>query len=255
MWLFGILLCATKHAQDVSNQMIRLNLISKHCPQCKKDRPLGWFDGKVGMHKASRITCKVCRQYQRDWYKQAGGYAYQKANRIKVRNRVATAGHKICGRCLNEKTESDFITTKGKISPRCEECRDYNARWRWMKRRTLSPEALKKEQLSALTRSRGYRTSILAAYGNKCACCGETTPEFLALDHINNDGAEDRKKVGLAGGAFYSHVLKLGCPPTFRLLCHNCNSSRGYYGYCPHERIAHPVDSLLTRLPLTGTVN
>jgi hypothetical protein len=28
--------------------------------------------------------------------------------------------------------------------------------------------------------------------GNKCACCGETNPVFLSLDHINNDGYIDR---------------------------------------------------------------
>ncbi len=235
--------------------MIRLNLISKHCPQCKKDRPLGWFAGKVGMHAAYRITCKLCRQYQRDWYKEAGGYAYQKPKRNRVINRPVAEGHKVCCRCFNSKPEAEFIAANSRVSPRCNECRDYNARWRWKRRRKLSPEDLKKQQLAELTRSRSYRIKILEAYGNKCACCGETTPEFLALDHVNNDGAAERKKTALAGSTFYCYVLRQGCPPTYRLLCHNCNSSRGYYGYCPHERIAHPVDSMLTRLPITGTVN
>jgi hypothetical protein len=27
-----------------------------------------------------------------------------------------------------------------------------------------------------------------------------------------------------------------GYPKGFRVLCHNCNSARGLYGYCPHKR-------------------
>jgi hypothetical protein len=27
-----------------------------------------------------------------------------------------------------------------------------------------------------------------------------------------------------------------GWPEGYRVLCHNCNSARGLYGYCPHER-------------------
>jgi hypothetical protein len=35
----------------------------------------------------------------------------------------------------------------------------------------------------------------------RCACCGETEERFLTIDHINNDGAEHRRKVmGMNGG-------------------------------------------------------
>lgn len=78
------------------------------------------------------------------------------------------------------------------------------------------------------------RKELLAAYGGKCACCGETTEEFLELDHINGDGAKQRKEVGRD---ICRILKKLGYPKKeYRLLCANCNHSFGMKGYCPHQR-------------------
>ncbi len=82
------------------------------------------------------------------------------------------------------------------------------------------------------------RAETLAAYGHICACCGETRAEFLAVDHTNGDGAAHRREIKAAnGGAIYLWLKKRGFPKDrFRLLCHNCNNARAFYGYCPHER-------------------
>lgn len=38
------------------------------------------------------------------------------------------------------------------------------------------------------------------------------------------------------GHKFYVHLKKIGFPKDrYRLLCYNCNMSRGRYGYCPHQ--------------------
>jgi len=82
-----------------------------------------------------------------------------------------------------------------------------------------------------------YRDEALSAYGGldpTCSCCGENTREFLALDHIEGGGNNHRKETG-RGFAFFLWLRKNGYPPLFRILCHNCNSSMGYYGYCPHK--------------------
>jgi hypothetical protein len=64
-----------------------------------------------------------------------------------------------------------------------------------------------------------------------CALCGESHFEFLALDHMNGDGASHRREVGV--GPYQLRVLqKQGYPSGFRVLCHNCNHlvrpSKGY---------------------------
>jgi hypothetical protein len=43
----------------------------------------------------------------------------------------------------------------------------------------------------------GIREDVIAAYGGRCACCGEFERDFLTLDHVNNDGAEHRRSNAL----------------------------------------------------------
>lgn len=85
---------------------------------------------------------------------------------------------------------------------------------------------------------RRIRQRVLDAYGNRCACCGETTPEFLSVDHVNNDGEAHRRELKGYGRAIYAWLAKQGYPQDgrFQLLCHNCNMAKGLYGACPHTR-------------------
>lgn len=80
-----------------------------------------------------------------------------------------------------------------------------------------------------------WRTKVLIGYGHRCACCGEAHAEFLAVDHINNDGAVDRKVKKLVGAKWWRWLVLNNFPPEYRLLCHNCNNARAFYGTCPHE--------------------
>lgn len=94
---------------------------------------------------------------------------------------------------------------------------------------------------------REVKRQVVEAYGGKCECCGESMIEFLTIDHINGDGFLHRRKVG-KGRRIYVDLLKAGCPKdNYRLLCFNCNITRGFYGYCPH----HPEDRQeLSHVPL-----
>lgn len=86
-----------------------------------------------------------------------------------------------------------------------------------------------------------HRQACLEHYGRVCACpgCNEAHEEFLAIDHIAGGGNKHRKEIGSkAGNQFYVWIIKNNFPSLFRTLCHNCNHSRGLYGYCPHEREA-----------------
>lgn len=95
--------------------------------------------------------------------------------------------------------------------------------------------------------ARKLRLEVLNAYGHKCACCGETAYEFLALDHKNNDGAEERRKHG-ESGKIYMKAKREGFPKDrYQLLCHNCNQAKGYYGYCPHVQNESRVNTVSGR--------
>jgi hypothetical protein len=77
------------------------------------------------------------------------------------------------------------------------------------------------------------RKKVIDAYGGKCACCGESQIEFLAVDHKNNDGNKDRKKFK---GNIYVRAIRMGFPDMFQILCHNCNMAKAFYGCCPHQK-------------------
>lgn len=90
-------------------------------------------------------------------------------------------------------------------------------------------------------RQRGaeVKATVMARYGGKCACpggCDEARIEFLTIDHTNGDGAAHRSESHISGGKLYSWLIRNNFPPGFRVLCYNCNCSRGNLGYCPHER-------------------
>ena len=82
--------------------------------------------------------------------------------------------------------------------------------------------------------NRKRRETVLTHYGGHCACCGEDTYEFLALDHMNGGGEKHRSEVG-QGSYMIAWIINNDFPEDFRVLCHNCNQAIGYYGHCPHE--------------------
>ena len=96
-----------------------------------------------------------------------------------------------------------------------------------------------KESVSKIARKsiRRLKLDMIEAYGNVCECCGENIPEFLALDHINGGGTKERNRISNSSGSgFYRKMKKRGWPKNgYRLLCHNCNLSLGFFGYCPHK--------------------
>lgn len=103
-----------------------------------------------------------------------------------------------------------------------------------VKRKHHKTKAQTSEALKA--KNRALKVEVMDAYGGKCACCGESTLEFLTIDHVNGDGHEHRKSVG-KGKNIYRDIKRQGFPQDgrYQVLCFNCNIALGFYGYCPHR--------------------
>jgi len=115
-----------------------------------------------------------------------------------------------------------------------------------------------KNPLKYCTTAAAYRADIknqvFSAYGNKCDCCGEDNLDYLAVDHIHNDGGRHRKSLGIsAGSAFYKWIVDNDFPSFLRLLCHNCNSSLGHLNYCPHKSSDNKVIVKCAIAPTIGS--
>lgn len=91
-----------------------------------------------------------------------------------------------------------------------------------------------KKRARSVALHREQREAVIAHYGGRCACCGESEYQFLAIDHERGDGADHRRSDTGALSIIW-WLRRNGMPSGFRVLCHNCNMARGFYGYCPHE--------------------
>ena len=157
---------------------------------------------------------------------------------------------KQCSKCLLPKPLKKFqwITRDNRYEAKCRDCINQEARQRYEQNplpkltrsrrwRTDNPEAF------SASRQRAHRTArwalkleVIAYYGGMCKCCGEDSIYFLQIDHIDGGGRKQRALIGISGGVnFYAWLRKQGFPPGFRVLCSNCNSALGAYGFCPHQ--------------------
>lgn len=159
--------------------------------------------------RAELMICRDCKQRVPSGKRRCPDCMSVASKKAVERQKIKREKYKALGLCC----ECGGCVPEGRIA--CESCNE---------RTKVSQRKLK--------------DAVFAAYGGYvCACCGEEGREFLSIDHINNDGAEHRRSMGLnPGGTFYCWLKRNGFPPGFRVLCMNCNFARGRFGYCPHER-------------------
>ncbi len=210
------------------------------CKRCLKTFPLEEF--RVG-RQGTRVTyCLRC-----------SGIALESQRNLLARMRkeneqLVANGEKACLRCRATKPVADFKDEKGYIRGRCAPCREYMKNHQAGVRKAWSPERAEAQREYRTAIRRALRAEVLAAYGGACKCCGERTPEFLAVDHVNNDGAEHRKMLRqkpdpseIRSAEIYYWLREKGYPEGFQILCHNCNIAKGLYGACPHIKPSPPV--------------
>jgi hypothetical protein len=187
----------------------------KHCSRCNTLKPLAEFTLSTDRNGARRPNswCKVC----------CATYAAEKRRAAGIPTREqgwkaqSPDGLKTCQNCKVDKPLEQFYKrTNGLygVSTICKQCY--------------------KPRKAGYIKT--YRMECLIHYSQDppfCACCGETTYEFLCIDHINGGGAQHAQEIGR--GKIYRWLINNSFPIGFRVLCHNCNLSLGYYGYCPHQ--------------------
>ena len=78
---------------------------------------------------------------------------------------------------------------------------------------------------------------VMEHYGGnpaKCACCNESTYEFLCIDHIHGGGLKHRREIKGAQN-LYKWLVKYEFPDGFQVLCYNCNAAKYFSNGCPHK--------------------
>lgn len=166
---------------------------------------------------------------------------------------------RLCKTCQKIKPIEEFnLSQKGEGYRRheCKECESarkkkwYNenheqarvrqneaAKERYEKKYKHSAEHREKRRLDAIKTRAKYKDLAYKHYGGYvCACCGETEPLFLTLDHVNNDGYMMRKYGKQGTASLYHWLHKHGYPEGYQVLCMNCNFGKARNGgVCPHK--------------------
>lgn len=123
----------------------------------------------------------------------------------------------------------------------CAECLEHQKILNRNKRKVVRIHDI--ERVKEKDRRKRIKLDVIAHYGGKCACCGETEEFFLSADHVNNDGAAHRKSTfkypggeRKGGTHIYLWIKRNNYPPDFQILCHNCNHGKHLNGgICPHQ--------------------
>ena len=72
------------------------------------------------------------------------------------------------------------------------------------------------------------RLEAIALLGGSCVHCGVNDPVVLNIDHVQDDGAQERRK--LSPSQFCSRLIQgLLLREKYQLLCCNCNWRKEYY--------------------------
>lgn len=89
-----------------------------------------------------------------------------------------------------------------------------------------------------------YKNIVFNHYSNndiKCANCGIDVYSVLCLDHINNDGADHKRRLNKQGRKqlgttdIYRDIIKNNFPDNFQVLCFNCNYHKEFMRRCDEQ--------------------
>ena len=192
------------------------------CSKCgeKKDKKL--------FSKERRACLECTKKRKAQWYKK---------NREKSLSRVKLWRQNNLER--SKRNHKEWIKKNPeKAKERCKKWRFKNkshlneSQLEWRKK---NPERFK--LLTQRHRAR-FKKETLSHYCEgqiKCACCGEKDIRFLCIDHVHNNGKEERKTLG-SGRPFYRHLKKQGFPQNgYQVFCYNCNMGKRTNPFCPHK--------------------
>ena len=149
---------------------------------------------------------------------------------------LAANGEKFCPKCEATLCVSKFSAcgkNKDKLGTYCKQCAQGKQNDCRDRRKSQGMPSY------SVVETRKLRIEVFSHYCKSdapfCQCCGDTTNEFLTIDHIEGGGNKHRKEINRRGSSIYRWLRQNRYPAGFRVLCMNCNHSFGHYGYCPHQ--------------------
>lgn len=210
---------------------------TKVCTRCHSEKPLAEFHKKHDNKDGRTTQCKACRrELDREKYDpeknsiQCKAYRDSHKEELSEKYKTYYKEHRKELIAKNKKYNEDHREQKKAYH------KEYN---KTHHRPYIKKDPLLRRKWSRASSDRLWKKAI--EFFGPCACCGESTREFMSVDHIKGNGGYHRSKEGWKGGgkAILIGLRKAGWPEDakkeYRLLCFNCNFAIGHHGYCPHH--------------------
>lgn len=226
----------------------------KECSKCKQKKELSEFSSWVDKRTAKTLIapkCKSCAaEYSRIRYAKKGDILRLQMNERYAQNREVAIQkskdyYEVHKDEILEGRRKHYDVNKADVlikiyqwrADNPEKVRIMQQNWADKNREKVRASSNKYARANtgkAAERWRTMRLMVMEAYGGAiCACCGETTYQFLTIDHIDEDGAAHRKAIGQH---LYRWLIANDYPPGFQVLCMNCNWGKHQNGgICPHK--------------------
>lgn len=83
--------------------------------------------------------------------------------------------------------------------------------------RQENPEKYNEQSRKAKVRE---KLKLFTMYGSECSMCGFSDMRALSLDHVKDNGNEERRQIGERG--VYRRAKELYRPDEYQILCMNC---------------------------------
>ncbi len=197
---------------------------TKTCVKCGLERPLSAF--RIVNRRWRPNQCDTCRREQTmNYHHRTWPRRYERDCRVR-RERTR--------KFYRDILKPRNLTLYGKTMS-LEEA-EYKKRVRENNRKVTGYAKTEEQRAQGREHFLLLRTKVIALYGGKCECCGESRYKMLTIDHKVKTYYKDKiRGVALVYAALHEYE-ESGYPNNkYQLLCWNCNVSRGHHSYCPHE--------------------
>lgn len=174
---------------------------TKYCTRCQLELSTEEFPYYKGKHIA---PCKKCRSaYSTQWAKEHRDRHLENKKRDQQKH-----------------YEKRYTKTREWIGKNSEYYKEYRRKWI----ESNKPTVRKHERTYYYT----LRYLVFDAYDNKCAYCGMDDRDVLVIDHVYDNGSEERKRYK-SSYSFLKHIRDTNFPKEYQLLCQNCNWKKRLY--------------------------